>query len=151
MERKIKNVLMGIGNELKGDDGIGNIIARQFKHRDWKSLACETTPENFAAIVKRERPEILVIVDAAEMGLPAGEFRLLPKQKLNSVAFGTHAMPLHFLVSHLKKYAGKILFIAVQPGKMQFGEKISADVKKSKKKLIGILKKKNWRAIKALE
>ncbi|MDP2973757.1 MAG: hydrogenase maturation protease [Candidatus Diapherotrites archaeon] len=100
----MKFILMGIGNELKGDDGIGNVIAREFKHSEWLSLACETVPENFAAVVKRERPELLVIVDAAEMGLPAGEFRLLPKQKLNSVAFGTHAMPLHFLVSHLEKY-----------------------------------------------
>ena len=150
----MKFILMGIGNELKGDDGIGNIIAREFAEvgcKDWLSLACETVPENFAAVVKRERPELLVIVDAAEMGLPAGEFRLLPKGKLNSISFGTHAMPLHLLVSHLEKYAGKILFIAVQPGKMQLGEKISADVEKSKKKLIGILEKKNWLAIKALE
>ncbi|MDP2973756.1 MAG: hypothetical protein Q8N60_01780 [Candidatus Diapherotrites archaeon] len=43
------------------------------------------------------------------------------------------------------------MFIAVQPCKMQLVEKISADVEKSKKKLIGILKKKNWRAIKALD
>lgn len=147
----MKFILMGVGNELKGDDGIGNAIAREFRHSGWLSLACETVPENFAAVVKKERPELLVIVDAAELGLPAGEFRLLPKDKLNSVSFGTHAMPLHLLVSHLQKYAGKILFIAVQPDKMQLGEKISADVKKSKKKIIGILRKKDWSAIKELE
>ncbi|MBN2067580.1 MAG: hydrogenase maturation protease, partial [Candidatus Diapherotrites archaeon] len=71
----VKSVLMGIGNELKGDDGIGNAVAREFQGKGWKPVECETVPENFIAIVKRERPELLVIVDAASMGLAPGQFR----------------------------------------------------------------------------
>jgi len=146
----IKFVLMGIGNELKGDDGIGNIIAREFKHPDWLPLACETVAENFVAVVEREKPELLAIVDAADMGLQPGEFRLLPKKKLNSVAFTTHSMPLRHLVEHLEKSAGKILFIGVQPGKTGLGEGLSSDLEKSKKELIEILQKKDWHKIEEL-
>ena len=36
-----KNILMGVGNVLKGDDGIGSIIAKSFTHQDWLSLDVE--------------------------------------------------------------------------------------------------------------
>ncbi len=147
----MRYVLLGIGNELKGDDGIGNVIARQFKHRGWLSLACETVPENFTAVVKREKPEILVMVDAAELGIRPGEFRLVQKDKLNSAGFGTHGMPLMHLVSYLERYAGKIMFIGIQPGKIQLGEKISPAVGMGKKRLVRILKRQDWEAIEMLE
>ena len=79
------NVLMGIGNELKGDDGIGNVIAREFSAPGWKAIACETVPENFTSVIRRERPELLVIVDATDMGLNPGEIRIIPEGRLNSI------------------------------------------------------------------
>ena len=133
------NVLMGIGNELKGDDGIGNIIAREFRADGWKSIPCETVPENFTSVVRRENPELLVIVDATEMGLDPGEFRQIPKEKLNSEIVGTHGIPLQHLVSYLEEAADKIIFIGIQPGNMDMGEKLSHDVENVKDTLLEIL------------
>ena len=146
----MKYVLMGIGNELKGDDGIGNVIAREFKNRDWLSLPCETVPENFTGVVERERPEILVIVDAADMGLEAGEFRLVPHGKLGSAGFGTHGMPLTHLVSNLEKHAGNVMFIGIQPGNTQLGEGISPVVEDCKKRLMKIFESHDWETIKSI-
>ena len=42
-----KNILMGVGNILKGDDGIGSMIAKSFTHQDWLSLDCGVVPENY--------------------------------------------------------------------------------------------------------
>jgi len=141
-------VLMGIGNELNGDDGVGNIIARDFAERrqkGWLSLPCETVPENFTSVVRRERPELLVIVDAAQMGLEPGEFRLVPKQRLGSEILGTHGIPLRHLVSCLGKHAKDILFVGVQPGRVAFGEEgLSAPVEKAKERLMGILRRGDW-------
>ena len=147
----MKNILMGIGNELKGDDGIGNLIARQFSHPDWLSLPCETVPENFTAVVKRERPDVLVIVDAADMGIGPGELRIIPHDRLDSDVMGTHGIPLMHLFSYLDKHAGEIIFIGIQPGELRFGEEISPDLEKTKDELIGILGRQDWRAISILE
>lgn len=144
------NVLMGIGNELKGDDGIGNIIAREFRANGWKSIPCETVPENFTSVVKRENPELLVIVDATEMGLDPGEFRQIPKEKLGSDVVGTHGIPLMHLVSYLEEYAKKIIFIGVQPKKMDMCGDISQEVETCKNRLIGILEKRAFDNIKLL-
>ena len=77
--------------------------------QDWLSLPCETVPENFAGVVEREKPNLLVIVDAADMGLASGEFRLLAKESLNSAVVGTHGLPLKHLVERLEKSAEKII------------------------------------------
>ena len=150
----MKFILMGIGNELKGDDGIGNRIAREFRNvavRGWLSMPCETVPENFTSVVRKERPDLLVIVDAAEMGLSPGEFRIVPKKKLESGIIGTHGMPLKHLVSYLEEHAGKVIFIGIQPGEMRLGGRISTEVERGGKMLIGILKRGYFKEIKNLK
>jgi len=141
-------VLMGIGNELNGDDGVGNIIARDFAERGqkgWLSLPCETVPENFTSVIRKEKPELLIIIDAAQMGLEPGELRLVPKRRLGSDVLGTHGIPLRHLVSCLGKHAKEILFVGVQPGRIAFGEEgLSAPVEKAKERLMGILQRGEW-------
>ncbi len=144
------NVLMGIGNELKGDDGIGNILAREFSGDGWLSIACETVPENFTGVIRRERPNILVIVDAADMGLAPGDMRIIPDEKLGSAGFGTHGMPLSSLVSVLDGIADDIIFIGVQPKKAELGDGLSHAVELSKKRLIRIIRELGWGSIERL-
>jgi len=150
----MKYVLMGIGNELKGDDGIGNRIAREFRKAaadGWLSIPCETVPENFTSVVRKERPDLLVIVDAAEMGLSPGEFRIVPKNRLKSGIIGTHGIPLKHLVSYLEEHAGKVIFIGIQPGEMRLGGGISTGVEGGGKMLTGILKRGDFKGIKNLK
>lgn len=144
-------ILMGIGNELKGDDGVGNRIARLFSHPDWLSLPCETVPENFAGVVERERPELLVMIDAADMGIEPGGIRIIPQNKLGSDVQGTHGQPLRQLVSILGKHAVKIIFIGVQPGNTGLGEDMSPQLQKMMDRLVRILQKHDWESIRILE
>ena len=78
------NILLGIGNELKGDDGIGNIIAGEFVEDGWFSIQSATVPENFISVIERKNPDNIVLVDASEMDLKPGELRIIPKEKLDS-------------------------------------------------------------------
>jgi hydrogenase 3 maturation protease len=136
---RMKKIVMGIGNELQGDDAVGNAVAEGLKRKennDFISVPCGTVPENFAGVVEREKPGILILVDAAEMGLPPGSVRLLPKEKLNSATIGTHGIPLQQLALRLEKHAGRIICIGVQPGKMRLGDKMSPPVVLAKKKVI---------------
>lgn len=142
-----KKILMGIGSELRGDDAIGTRIAAEFKalgKAGWISLPCETVPESFAGTIEREKPALLVIVDAAEMKIGAGEFRLLPKKKLNSTIFGTHGMPLKNLVARLEKHAKKTLFIGVQPARISLSETLSPELEGAKQRLLEIISKEKW-------
>lgn len=144
------NILMGVGNNLRGDDGIGGYIAKNFRKKNWLSLNCGTAPENFTSIIRKNKPEILVIVDAADMNLKPGRFRIVSVKKIENIGVSTHSMPLSFLINYLSNSAGKIIFIGVQPKTIKDSENISMELKKSVKEIIKILKEERFEEIKKL-
>lgn len=134
------NVLLGVGNEMNGDDAIGVYVARNFKCNGWKAIDCATVPENYIGEIKRIKPEKIVIVDAADMGLKAGEIRMVPKEKIAKATFSTHSIPLSLFISHLEKYTNaKIYLIGIQP--KSFYGKMSKEVKEAGEKLMEMIKK----------
>ncbi len=145
-----KYILMGIGNTLRGDDGIGSIIAQDFKDRDWLSMDCGVIPENFTSIIKKNKPDLVVLVDAVEMDLKSGEFRIISPDRISALHLTTHGMPLSFLISYLKDYTQELIFIGIQPKIINYSNSVSPEVLKSSEKIIGILKGKNFKLLKKL-
>ncbi len=143
-------LLIGIGNELKGDDSIGVFIAKNFKAKNWKTIEAGTVPENFIGVVHREKPELLVLVDAADMGLPAGEIRRIPPKKAGSAFYCTHSLPLRQFIEITKKNTHKTILIGIQPKSTKFGEKASIEAKKAAKKIMQLLKEEKIEKIKML-
>jgi len=144
------NILMGVGNTLKGDDGIGCYIAKNFKKKNWFSLDCGTAPENFTSIIRKNKPEILIIVDAADMGINEGGFRVVSEEKIENIGISTHNMPLSFLINYLKDSANRIIFIGVQPKTIRDSGEISDKLKKSAEHLIEILREGRFEEIETL-
>ncbi len=132
-------VLMGIGNELRGDDAIGLYVARRFRREGWKVIVAGQVPEDFTSEIKRIRPGLLVIVDAALMGLEPGDIRRIPPEKIPGVSFSTHGMPLSFLISYLREYVGETIIIGIQPLSMEFGAEMSDVVREAGDSLLRIL------------
>jgi len=143
-------ILMGIGNTLRGDDGIGSIIARNFKDNDWLSLDCGVVPENFTSIIKKNKPHLVVLIDVVEMDLKPGEFKIIPLEKINTMHLTTHSIPLSFLISYLKNFTREIIFIGIQPKIIDYSTSISPEIFKSSEEIIKILKDKKFNLIKKL-
>jgi hydrogenase 3 maturation protease len=143
-------MLMGVGNTLRQDDGIGIYVAHRMAETEWTTLDCSTAPENFTSVVRRAQPEVLVLVDAAQMDLTPGEFRIVHRDMIQDVSIGTHHLPLTHLIDYLKDAAGTILFVGIQPALIGDGEGLSDEVVKGAEELIRILKKGEFGALKAL-
>jgi hydrogenase 3 maturation protease len=148
---EIVRMLLGIGNTLHGDDGIGNYIASRFRARGWNAIDCGTMPENFTAVVRRHHPEILVLVDATDLGLSQGEFRIVGEDKIEDVSLGTHNMPLSFLVKYLAESAGRVLFIGIQPRQLGEEEGISPAVIEGAERLMTMLRQNRIGEIQSFE
>jgi hydrogenase 3 maturation protease len=133
------NILLGIGNPLKGDDGVGIYVADRFRKDDWISLACGTAPENFTGIIRKTRPCYLVLIDAAAMGISPGEYRIIPRDKIKDVSIGTHQLPLSFLIDFLSDTASRIILIGIQPEHAGMGEEISLTVRTGADRLLHVL------------
>ncbi len=143
-------VIMCIGNRDGGDDGIGPYIAERLEkdHPDFVVLDGGISPENYTSVVKRYQPETLILVDAADMGLPAGEIRIVPEEKIGTMHLSTHGISLALLIEFLKKDIKEIVVIGIQPRKMS--GPMSARVRKSGEHLIDVLQKKSFRDISVL-
>ncbi len=144
------NVLLGIGNEMNGDDGIGVWVARNFRHKNWLSIDCATVPENYIGEIVRRHPEKVVMVDAAQMGLRAGEIRIIPKEKISKATFSTHTIPLSLFIDHLKELTkAEIYLIGIQP-KVLYG-KMSAEARRAGEKVLEYIKNDELEKLKVLE
>ena len=143
-------VVMCIGNREGGDDGVGPYIAEKLQkgHPDFPVLDAGISPENYTSVVKRHHPETLILVDAADMELPAGEIRIVPKEKIGTMHLSTHGVSLALLIEFLKKDIKEIIVIGIQPKKMS--GPMSARVRKSGEQLIDMLQKKSFRDIPVL-
>ncbi len=123
------NLLLGIGNPRHGDDGLGPLFARAFRHPDWRCINAATAPENFTSLVRRLRPGLLVLLDAADMGLPPGTLRRLEPAEIRGRDFGTHAPSIGQLADYLSDCAGRVVLLGIQPATTSPGARLSPPVR----------------------
>lgn len=139
-----KLVILGIGNDLKGDDGLGTFIARSLNNLGPKIASIDggVVPENFTGTIKKESPTHILLVDAVDMNKAPGFVRMVHKEEISNYSISTHSMPISFLINYLETGTdAKIALIGVQPRSMELGQEMTNEVKKSAKNLLNILEK----------
>lgn len=113
--------IIGIGNELNGDDGAGLLAIRvlgQFINSSDCILLLEgsISPENYTSTIRKFQPDWIWYFDAAELGCGAGEIHLLEPADFTGLSASTHAMPLSMLVDFLQKETRALtFFFGIQP------------------------------------
>lgn len=132
-----KKILIGLGNPFGRDDAVGLRVAQALEGSDWLSFPTQAL-ENVLGAVEKENPEKVVIVDAAEMGLPPGTIRRLPLDTTEKMLGSTHGLPVSFLLSLVK--APKVVLIGIQPKEYGIGEGLSPEVAEAAQRLAQILR-----------
>jgi len=124
-DRKI--LFVGIGNVLKSDDGVGVYICNNIKnHANIISLTVETGIENYIGKINTLKPDILVLLDCADLRSPAGTFKILEVNQVQDLTFNTHNISLRRLSDFFEI---PVYILGIQPEKVDFGENISYLVK----------------------
>ena len=142
-------LVLGIGNRLGGDDAAGTCVVDMLnrrRHRTRALLPTEivaidagTAPESYTSVIRQHRPDLLILVDAADMGLPPGALRTIAPEKISVLSFSTHHMPLSMFISYVKEFCGKVLLVGVQPERTETSRGISRAVRKSVKELAEVI------------
>jgi len=128
---KGRTSIFGVGNTLRGDDGVGPYFASLVQDR--KGLAavdCGDAPERFIGKALRGQPDTVILADAVDFGGIPGEARLLDVALIQSRSFSTHDISLKLLVDHLTAERKHVLLLAFQPRSMRLGEGLSEDVRR---------------------
>ena len=112
------HLLLGIGNDLLGDDGVGPYIANHLLNSNWITIDAGIMPENYIRPVRNHKPDTIVIVDAVNMGLKPGSIRIIPPDLIRDCGLGTHQLPLTFVTDQLLSICTNVTFIGIQPGSL---------------------------------
>lgn len=141
-----KLIVLGVGNELKCDDGVGPFIIKKLKDENIENknllfINAETVPENFTGKIRKEKPTHLIIVDACLIDSEPGDMKIVNKYEFTNIGISTHSMSLSFFVRYLEKGTEfAITFVGIEPESMDYSEELTPKVEKSANEFIEILK-----------
>lgn len=141
LNQKNKKILFaGIGNVLRSDDGVGVYISRKIKESGRIiSITAETAIENYIGKINNLHPDILVLIDCADIKAKPGKYTLLDINEINDLTFNTHNISLKRLSEFFDM---KVYILGIQPEKLDFGEIISYFVKKNADLIVKLINEK---------
>ena len=136
--------ILGIGNDLKADDGIGPYIIDQLQNQNpphIELINASTVPENFMSHLIESRPHLILLIDAALMQAEPGTIRLIDKDTIGGVAFSSHQLPLTFFIEYLENNltTTTILILGIQPLTDEFTLPLSEHVQQAADEIITTL------------
>ena len=142
-----KLIVLGVGNELKCDDGVGPYIIKKLKEENIESkkrlfIDAQTVPENFTGKIRKEKPSHLIIVDACLMDCEPGDMKIVNKYDFANIGISTHSMSLSYFVRFLEKGNDElgIIFVGIEPESMDYADMPTVKVEKAAIDFIDILK-----------
>ena len=155
ISKKIKKdrfAMLGIGNDLKGDDAAGWLVADLLKEQignDGNFLCVKTAvPENHVKEIADFLPDLLIIADAADFHRAPGTVKFIHEHQISDTLVSTHTTPLTLF---LRLYQAdqvvkrRVTIIGIQKKSSEFGQHVSEPVRQASgrvaKMIAGLYKK----------
>jgi len=144
-----KIAILGIGNTLRSDDGVGSVIVKKYQvlflekkvPGTFLILDTDTMPENYISKVVEFEPDRVILIDALAFGGRPGECRIVKAQDLSDTTTSTHNLSLKLLAQAIQEqHECDIILLGIQPETTQFGEKLSTSVAKTADEILIVLR-----------
>jgi hydrogenase 3 maturation protease len=137
-----KVVVVGIGNPMFGDDAAGCLVARRLTGTlGLLVIEAEDVPECYLGEIVAARPDVVVFVDAVDLGEAPGSTAVLQQDMLASYEASTHRVPLSLLAKLISRECGAdVWVIAIQPRQVNLGATLSTEVAQAIVALSGLIR-----------
>lgn len=136
---KERIVLLGIGNPLRGDDGVGAWISEQLKGKVRVPVFNgEEVPENVLFPILEENPSLVIAIDAVDFGGMPGEARLISPEEVTPSFMSSHHLSLNVLSTLLEEKNCRMVILGIQPKRIEWSEEMSDEVKKEAERIISL-------------
>ncbi|WP_297071379.1 hydrogenase 3 maturation endopeptidase HyCI [Thermococcus sp.] len=141
---KKRIVICGIGNDMRGDDAFGVLVADSLRKlvADENVLVvnCGEVPENYTGKIAAFKPDLVVFVDAVDFGGKHGELILADPMGTLGEAVSTHGLPLKFVAGYMKtRVDTEFILIGCQPGSTGLFEEPSEVIRERAERLAELL------------
>jgi len=136
-------IILGIGNTLKGDDGVGPFICQQISGQICAEVIdAFTVPENYIGVIIKKAPDNLLVIDAIDFEAKPGTIKIFAPDALDTISLSTHCIsPRLFVDMICQDVNTKVSFIGIQPSDIGMGKPLSDDVNKAANLLVSALTK----------
>jgi hydrogenase 3 maturation protease len=134
--------VLGVGNDMRGDDGAGVWVARALAVRtrdapDVLVIDGSTAPENFTGPLRRFRPDLVIEIDAAHLDEPPGSIAWVDWRDADGMSASTHTLPPSVLAQFLSADLGcRVALVGIQPATLEMGGSLSPDVAAAVERLV---------------
>ena len=139
---KGKVVIVGIGNILRGDDGLGPALIERLTG-NVKAICIDagTAPESYTGTIVKAAPDTILLVDALHLDRPPGEYAILRRHEIVKSGFTTHDISPRMFIEYLKTQTkADIYMLGIQPERLSLGEEISDRIKKTLQEIEQLVK-----------
>jgi hydrogenase 3 maturation protease len=142
--RGLRVLVLGIGNEMLGDDAVGHLLAcdlADLVREGFLATGCGVAVENAGPLIRRHRADVVVLIDAAT-GIRRLPWGFVPIARLDAFCHSTHSVPLSLLVSVWKadNPTLDVHFIGVTPRSNEFGSGLSPAVAAARTEIAAIFR-----------
>jgi len=144
-DRRLRIAVVGVGQELRGDDAVGVYIARALMpladvERNLIVIDAGSTPENIAGLLKHFHPDIVLIFDAVQMNKNPGSVSWLSRDEITSASITTHTLPLSIFADFVRvELDCEVEIIGIQPLRTLLGSKMTEEMYRSIDSIIRVL------------
>ena len=128
--------LVGVGNPLRGDDGVGPWIAGAVRAAvfgtNLRVVDAQDVPENFVPGIARGDCRNVVFIDAVAADGPPGTVVFGPLADFpEAESFSTHKLALSLSRKFLEAAGKKVFLLGIVPAALDFGEGLTAEIERT--------------------
>lgn len=139
--------IVGIGNTLRSDDAAGILVARALattrllpNPKPILVIDAGHAPENCTAQLRRFAPDVVLLVDAVEMGEAPGFVRWVEMDEIEGMSASTHSLPLSMLASFLNwELKCEVTLLGIQLKSNDVGEMVHLDVMRAVNEIVNAI------------
>lgn len=89
-------------------------------------------PENAVSALRRFKPDLVVLMDAADFGGTPGEIHWIDPQVTSGFSASSHTLPFSVLAGYLaREFKCEVCLLGIQPHSLEFDSGFSSPVKNS--------------------
>lgn len=108
------------------------VTSSSFQQRDVQVVDAGPAPENFTSVFREHMPEVILFIDAAAMGLPAGSIQVIDAGQAEGMGVSTHMLPLATLAQYLQSTMHcSVYLLGIEPNQTGFERGLSVPVERA--------------------
>ena len=136
-------LIVGVGNTLRGDDGVGPLVCHELKAiLPDRVIDAGTVPENYIGKIIKKAPQALVIIDAIDHNAQPGDIRVFRADEINSMAISSHSLsPALFVDVILNDISPDVYIVGIQPKHLSLGCPPCLEVSRSAQTLVSLIRR----------